>query len=229
MRSLRDRLNQRVADPPHRTLGISAAGSRFAHPRKAPQIKPRWACACVERAYSCHASSSALSAPSHAPRCSRCFSHQAKVDPLRCLSASAFLLRSPMGSSRSLCRFNHGQNVISRSFVAVERNLDGLFLFRRVCPKRPNWSVTNAQSRCDDFCNSECPRRVLAASLFAGGAPAPHVCGSGKIGDQIRVDRRVHKVYLCALPLLIVGQSLATYMWRSNPSWWQGITHAILG
>jgi hypothetical protein len=29
--------------------------------------------------------------------------------------------------------------------------------------------------------------------------------------------------------VLIVGQSLALYMWRHNPSWWQGITRAILG
>ena len=49
------------------------------------------------------------------------------------------------------------------------------------------------------------------------------------VARDLLVDRRVHKVYLCALPLLIVGQSLAVYMWRSNPSWWQGITHAILG
>jgi hypothetical protein len=49
------------------------------------------------------------------------------------------------------------------------------------------------------------------------------------VGRDLLVDRRVHKVYLFALPLLIIGQSLATYMWRSNPSWWQGITHAILG
>jgi hypothetical protein len=46
---------------------------------------------------------------------------------------------------------------------------------------------------------------------------------------DLLVDRRVHKVYLYALPLLIVGQSLAVYLWRSDPSWWQGITHAILG
>jgi len=49
------------------------------------------------------------------------------------------------------------------------------------------------------------------------------------VAHDLLVDRRVHKVYLCALPLLIVGQSLAVYMWRHNPSWWQGITHAILG
>jgi len=50
----------------------------------------------------------------------------------------------------------------------------------------------------------------------------------GMVRDLL-VDRRVHKVYLDALPILIVGQSLAVYMWRHNPSWWQAITHAIMG
>jgi len=49
------------------------------------------------------------------------------------------------------------------------------------------------------------------------------------VGRDVLVDRRVHKAYLYALPLLIVGQSLSLYMWRGNPSWWQGITHAIMG
>jgi hypothetical protein len=49
------------------------------------------------------------------------------------------------------------------------------------------------------------------------------------VGRDLLVDRRIHKVYLYALPLLMVGQSLAVYMWRHNPSWWQGITHAVLG
>jgi hypothetical protein len=49
------------------------------------------------------------------------------------------------------------------------------------------------------------------------------------VARDLLVDRRVHKVYLYALPLLIVGQNLAIYMWRSNPSWWQGITHVIMG
>jgi hypothetical protein len=49
------------------------------------------------------------------------------------------------------------------------------------------------------------------------------------VGRDLLVDRRVHKVYLYALPLLIVGQGLSTYMWRSNPAWWQGITHVIMG
>ncbi len=46
---------------------------------------------------------------------------------------------------------------------------------------------------------------------------------------DLYVDGRVHKVYLYALPPLIVGQSLAVYLWRANPSWWQTITAAIIG
>ncbi len=49
------------------------------------------------------------------------------------------------------------------------------------------------------------------------------------VARDLLVDRRVHTVYRVALPLLIVGQSLSVYMWRHNPSWWQGITHVILG
>jgi hypothetical protein len=43
------------------------------------------------------------------------------------------------------------------------------------------------------------------------------------------VDGRVHKVYLYTLPPMIVVQSLAVYVWRVNPGWWQGVTHAIMG
>jgi hypothetical protein len=49
------------------------------------------------------------------------------------------------------------------------------------------------------------------------------------VARDLLVDRRVHKVYLYALPILIVGQSLAVYIWRNDPSWWHGIAHAILG
>ena len=51
---------------------------------------------------------------------------------------------------------------------------------------------------------------------------------AGMIRDQI-VDGRVHKVYLYALPVLIVGQTITVYVWRANPAWWQAVTHAILG
>jgi len=50
----------------------------------------------------------------------------------------------------------------------------------------------------------------------------------GMVRDWV-VDGRVNKVYLYALPSLIVVQSLAMYAWRVNPRVWHGITHAILG
>ena len=49
------------------------------------------------------------------------------------------------------------------------------------------------------------------------------------VARDLFVEKRVHKVYVYALPLLIVGQSLSVYMWRHNPARWQGITHAIMG
>jgi FtsH-binding integral membrane protein len=51
---------------------------------------------------------------------------------------------------------------------------------------------------------------------------------AGMIRDLV-VDGRIHKVYLYALPVLIVGQSITVYVWRANPAWWQALTHAILG
>ncbi len=44
-----------------------------------------------------------------------------------------------------------------------------------------------------------------------------------------QVDGKVHKVYWYALPAMAVLQAGAVYAWRVNPTWWQGITTAILG
>jgi len=63
-------------------------------------------------------------------------------------------------------------------------------------------------------------------NLFFAGLDLLIVLGATR---DLLVDRRVHKVYLYALPALIAGQSLATYAWRINPPWWHAITQAILG
>jgi FtsH-binding integral membrane protein len=42
------------------------------------------------------------------------------------------------------------------------------------------------------------------------------------------VEGRVNKIYFYALPPMIALQTLAVYVWRINPGWWQSITHAIL-
>jgi FtsH-binding integral membrane protein len=50
----------------------------------------------------------------------------------------------------------------------------------------------------------------------------------GMMRDGV-VDRRIHKVYVYALPAMILLQSLAMYAWRIDPGWWKGITQAIVG
>ena len=50
----------------------------------------------------------------------------------------------------------------------------------------------------------------------------------GVLRDLV-VDRRVHKVYLYALPALIVGQNLTIYLWRVNPPVWRVVSRTILG
>lgn len=53
------------------------------------------------------------------------------------------------------------------------------------------------------------------------------VIGLGVVRDVL-VNRHIHRVYLIALPVLIVLQSLVTFIWRSEASWWVRIAHAIL-
>lgn len=63
-------------------------------------------------------------------------------------------------------------------------------------------------------------------SIFYAGLDLLIVAGMMR---DVVVDGRIHKVYLYALPVLIVGQTLTVYLWRANPGWWQAVTHAILG
>lgn len=51
--------------------------------------------------------------------------------------------------------------------------------------------------------------------------------GLGVVRDLL-VNRRIHRVYLIALPLLIACQALVTFIWRSEAAWWVRIAHAIL-
>ena len=49
------------------------------------------------------------------------------------------------------------------------------------------------------------------------------------VGRDLLVNKRVHKVYLYALPLLIVAQIISLYLWRGAPAWWLHVGHSILG
>ena len=53
------------------------------------------------------------------------------------------------------------------------------------------------------------------------------VIGLG-VGRDLLVNRRIHRVYLIALPALIVLQALVIFTWRSEASWWVRIAHTIL-
>jgi len=50
----------------------------------------------------------------------------------------------------------------------------------------------------------------------------------GVVRDLL-VDKRIHKVYLVALPCLIAGFGSAIYTWRSASPWWMSIAHSLLG
>jgi len=49
----------------------------------------------------------------------------------------------------------------------------------------------------------------------------------GVVRDLL-VNRSIHKVYLVALPLLMVSQYFIIQVWRGAPSWWLSIAHKIL-
>ena len=49
------------------------------------------------------------------------------------------------------------------------------------------------------------------------------------VARDLLVDRRVHKVYLYALPALVVGQNVAIYLWRARPGWWLSMCKETLG
>jgi len=49
------------------------------------------------------------------------------------------------------------------------------------------------------------------------------------VGRDLIVNRRVHKVYLVALPVLMVFQGFVVYTLRSGSHWWIRIADTILG
>ena len=49
------------------------------------------------------------------------------------------------------------------------------------------------------------------------------------VARDLLIDKRVHKVYLYGLPLLVVGQDVAIYLWRARPGWWMSMCKETLG
>ncbi|HTM18770.1 MAG TPA: hypothetical protein VL135_17795 [Terracidiphilus sp.] len=91
----------------------------------------------------------------------------------------------------------------------------------------------------------EMHRRLLALAscslLDAGFGRFPYVfnhnlfylCMDGVmllgVARDLLVDRRVHKAYVYALPVLVLGQNLAIYLWRAQPGWWLAMCRETLG
>ena len=49
------------------------------------------------------------------------------------------------------------------------------------------------------------------------------------VARDLLVDRRMHKVYVYALPVLVVGQNVTIYLWRNPPGWWMTACREMLG
>ena len=91
----------------------------------------------------------------------------------------------------------------------------------------------------------EMHRRLLALAscslLDAGFGRFPYVfnhnlfylCMDGVmllgVARDLLVDRRVHKAYVYALPVLVVGLNAAIYLWRAQPGWWMAMCRETLG
>ncbi|HSZ17686.1 MAG TPA: hypothetical protein VK764_11340 [Terracidiphilus sp.] len=60
-----------------------------------------------------------------------------------------------------------------------------------------------------------------------------YVCVDGVlllgVARDLFVDRRIHKVYRVAVPLLIAFQILIVYLYRGAPAWWLNLGRSILG
>jgi hypothetical protein len=46
---------------------------------------------------------------------------------------------------------------------------------------------------------------------------------------DLAVDKRIHKLYLTAMPPIVVFQAILIYLYRGAPGWWLGIGRRILG
>ncbi|HEY3729942.1 MAG TPA: hypothetical protein VGL28_01640 [Steroidobacteraceae bacterium] len=68
--------------------------------------------------------------------------------------------------------------------------------------------------------------RLFPSDYFYAGVDILILFG---VARDLVVDRRIHRVYLVALPLFIAGQTIVTYTYIHHLSYWQKISHAVLG
>jgi len=67
---------------------------------------------------------------------------------------------------------------------------------------------------------------VFNHSLFYLGVDLVMLLG---IARDLLVDKHVHRVYIYAIPGLVLAQNLTIYLWRGAPAWWLSTCKEILG
>ena len=70
------------------------------------------------------------------------------------------------------------------------------------------------------------PDRILPSYLFYVGVDLLILLG---VARDLIVNRTVHRIYLLAVPLFILGQMIVTYIAYHNVPFWLRIAHAMLG
>jgi hypothetical protein len=68
-------------------------------------------------------------------------------------------------------------------------------------------------------------RRIFDHSLGFVCADALILFG---LARDLLVDRRIHRVYLIALPLMVLFHAWLIYVWRAAPAWWLHLAQSIL-
>ena len=67
---------------------------------------------------------------------------------------------------------------------------------------------------------------VFNHNLFYLGVDLVMLLG---VARDLLVDKHVHKVYIYAIPALVLAQNLTIYLWRGAPAWWLSACKEILG
>ena len=69
------------------------------------------------------------------------------------------------------------------------------------------------------------PAKILPPTIFYAGVDV--LVLFGVVRDWL-VNRRVHPVYLCALPVLVLGQTFVMYTDLHSSAWWMRLAHALI-
>jgi hypothetical protein len=69
------------------------------------------------------------------------------------------------------------------------------------------------------------PHSLMPEHMFYAGVDILIFLG---VARDLIVNRRIHAVYLYALPAFILGQILVVYTYTHTSSWWMNTSHAIL-